>query len=79
LITRSADILEHRPFINVPKLVLDVTIPARYSLDIVPDKEGKVGLRISGNKQNLVGFFNPIPSCLPVESENPYLCIIYKK
>ena len=59
--------------------MIDVTIPVRYSLDLKSNSEGKSGLRISGNKQNLVGFFNPIPSCLPIERENPYLCIIYKR
>ena len=77
MIKRSADI--PNTHFNVPNLIIDVTIPVRYMLDNIADKEGKVGLRISGKKQNLVGFFNPIPSCLPTETENPYLCIIYKK
>ena len=79
LVTQGPDIPSFEPFVKVPPLVLDVTIPVRYSLDPTPDSDDKVGLRITGNKQNLVGFFNPIPSCLKFESENPYLCIIYKR
>ena len=77
-ITRDSDVNVSAPFANLPNLVLDVTIPVRHSLDPKPDSDGKVGLRINRKKQNLVGFFNPIPSCLPNESSNPYLCIVYK-
>ena len=77
-IARDSDVNVTVPFANLPNLVLDVTIPVRHSLDPKPDPAGKVGLRINRKKQNLVGFFNPIPSCLPNESSNPYLCIVYK-
>ena len=78
IISRDSDIKVCAPFTDVPNLVLDVTIPVRHSLDPKPDAIGRVGLRINRKKQNLVGFFNPIPSCLPNESSNPYLCIVYK-
>ena len=78
IISRDSNIKAFAPFYDVPNLVLDVTIPVRHSLDPKPDATGRVGLRINRKKQNLVGFFNPIPSCLPYENNNPYLCIVYK-
>lgn len=67
------------PFVDVPKLVCDVTIPVCYALTIKNnDPTNKQGLTLSGSKQSILGFFNPIPPCLKVEHENPTLCIIYK-
>ena len=34
---------------------------------------------MNGGKQSIIGFYNPIPPCLPIEHENPMLCVIYKK
>ena len=56
-----------------------MTIPVCYALEPVKNAEGKVGLTISGCKQSIVGFFNPIPTCLTIEHDNPILCIVYKQ
>jgi hypothetical protein len=49
-----------------------------FSLDPVPDENGKRGLRIEGRRSQLQFFYNPIPAVLP-ESQSPTLCIIYQK
>ena len=57
--------------------ILDVTTAVQFSIDLKMD-EGCGGIRIcSGQrtKQYRVGFFNPIPNCLP-DSDEPYLCLI---
>ncbi len=64
---------------DVPKFVVDVTIPVCFALDPVKNAQGMVGLTLSGCKQSIVGFFNPIPACLTIEHENPILCLIYEK
>ena len=66
---------------NMPKFISDVTIPVCYALTTPKNKseDRKLGLTLSGSKQSILGFFNPIPPCLPVEHESPTLCIVYKK
>ena len=65
----------------MPKFISDVTIPVCYALTTPKNKseDRKLGLTLSGSKQSILGFYNPIPPCLPVEHESPTLCIIYKK
>lgn len=68
-----------KPFVDVPELVCDVTIPVNYCLDTGrAGTTNQGGLTLSGSKQSLIGFFNPIPPCLEVEHERPTLCIVYK-
>ena len=62
----------------MPNLVCDVTIPVCYQLDPAKDADSMQGLRLSRSKQNIVGFYNPIPPCLPVEHRNPSLCVVYQ-
>ena len=62
----------------MPKFVCDVTVPVCYALDPVKNAEGLAGLVLSGCKQSIVGFFNPIPDCLPIDHRNPTLCIVYR-
>ena len=76
-ITKSGPV---SPFVDVPLLVCDVTIPVCYALTTkTNDTANKQGLTLSGSKQSILGFFNPIPPCVKVEHENPTFCIIYMK
>ena len=56
---------------RTPHFMLDVTIPIRFALD-----KGKLHLQKMASKQNLVGFFNPIPP-FKREADRPVLCVIY--
>ena len=58
---------------NEPACVADVTLAIRFSLD--PNLPGLYIPKMS-TKQNLMGFFNPIPP-FKKEYENPVLCLIY--
>ena len=54
-------------------MIVNVTIATRFHLDTKLK-----GINMASTKQNLLGFFNPIPSFMP-EHESPWLCIIYKR
>lgn len=71
-IARDDKIQSARPFVDVPKYVLDVTIPVRFALE---NLASFTGLRLEGGKASIVGFFNPIPECL---NREPVLCIVHK-
>lgn len=58
---------------DMPYAICDVTIPLRFSLE----SNGLV-LEKMKTKENIMGFFNPIPP-FKLEYDYPVLCIIYKK
>lgn len=65
---------------DLPKFVSDVTIPVCFALCTSPNNaDGTLpGLTLNGSKQSIIGFYNPVPPCYPVEHERPTLCIVYR-
>jgi hypothetical protein len=59
--------------IDMPYCVSDVTVAIRFALE----KQGLL-LEKMKTKENLLGFFNPIPP-FKNEHDHPVLCLIYKK
>lgn len=49
----------------------DVTIAIRFAMDV---PSGGLHLEKMRTKQNLLGFYNPIP---PFKQEQPVLCVVY--
>ncbi|CDW77329.1 UNKNOWN [Stylonychia lemnae] len=58
---------------EMPYGISDVTIPIRFSLE-----PNGLTLEKMKTKENILGFFNPIPP-FRMEHDNPVLCIIYKR
>ena len=58
---------------DMPYGICDVTVPIRFCLDA-----NGLKLESMSTKENLLGFYNPIPKFRP-EHEYPVLCIIYKE
>ena len=56
---------------NDPYCVADVTIALRFAMDVAA---GGLLLERMRTKQNLLGFYNPIP---PFKQEQPVLCVVY--
>jgi len=56
---------------NDPYCVADATIALRFAMDVA---SGGLVLEKMRTKQNLLGFYNPIP---PFKQESPVLCVVY--
>ncbi len=59
--------------VDMPYAVCDVTISLRF----MQDENGLV-IENMNTKENLIGFFNPIPP-FKLEHDYPVLCVIYMK
>lgn len=59
--------------LDMPFCISDVTIPVRFALD-----ENGLILEKMKTKENILGFFNPIPP-FKEEHDHPVLCIVYRK
>ncbi len=58
----------------MPFQICDVTVAVRFATE----PESGLHLQPGKTKENILGFYNPIPAFMP-EHEHPVLCIVYKR